>query len=45
MFERNGQALPETMSGKWDHSLDAHMSDGTTQRIWQPHPPPADPTR
>lgn len=44
-FEKNGQALPHTVTGKWDHSLDAHLPDGTTQRIWVPHPPPSDPTR
>ena len=44
-FEKNGQALPHTVSGKWDHSLDAHMPDGTKQHIWTIHSPPPDPTR
>lgn len=44
-FERDGQKLPHTLTGKWDTSLEASMPDGTKQTIWHVHPLPADSSR
>ncbi|DBA86398.1 TPA: hypothetical protein ACH3X2_005620 [Trebouxia sp. C0005] len=44
-FEKDGQKLPHTLTGKWDTALEATMPDGTKQRIWTIHPPPAETTR
>ncbi len=44
-FEKDGQKLPHTLTGKWDTALEATMPDGTKQRIWTIHPMPAETTR
>jgi len=44
-FEKDGQKLPHTLTGKWDTALEASMPDGSKQKIWQAHPPPAESSR
>ncbi len=44
-FEKDGQKLPHTLTGKWDTALEATMPDGSKQRIWTIHPMPAETTR
>ena len=44
-FEKDGQKLPHSLTGKWDTALEATMPDGTKQRIWTIHPMPAETTR
>ena len=39
-FEKDGQKLPQTLTGKWDTALEALMADGTKQTIWKVHPLP-----
>ena len=44
-FEKDGQKLPQTLTGKWDTALEALMADGTKQTIWKVHPLPKVPSR
>ena len=39
-FEKDGQKLPHSLTGKWDTALEAAMPDGTKQTIWRAHPLP-----
>ena len=39
-FEKDGQKLPQTLTGKWDTALEALMADGSKQTIWKVHPLP-----
>ncbi|KAL3144723.1 hypothetical protein ABBQ38_001846 [Trebouxia sp. C0009 RCD-2024] len=39
-FEKDGQKLPHTLTGKWDTALEAQMADGTKETIWRVHPLP-----
>ena len=45
-LERDKEKLCKpTISGKWDKGLWADMEDGSRLELWQPNPPPPDPTR
>ena len=45
VFEKDGQKLPHSLTGKWDTALEVEQPGGQKERIWEVHPRPADTSR
>ena len=45
VFEKDGQKLPHTLTGKWDTALEVESPGGGKEKIWEVNPRPADNSR
>lgn len=45
VFEKDGQKLPHSLTGKWDTALEVDSPDGGKQKIWEVNPRPTDNSR